>query len=223
MPTSPERGQEAEEGGQVDRCLKAATPTAQGGKRKIATGMELGDAEVGILWCPSFTEGWVLRAQSPLRGRSRTIPMDARPGWGGTQLPPVPIPVRATNPSQRQPPAGPVLAPSDLPGHAQHLPSAVRAGLPMAQHGTARHNVAPACLLCRLHASRQGTAGIRAQAAPSWGGGTVPAETPPDPASGSPGPCRKGPEPAASAEGGENRARAKEGKTNQGVLGELKT
>ncbi|XP_035749866.1 uncharacterized protein LOC104125981, partial [Egretta garzetta] len=63
--------------------------------------------------------------------------------------------------------------------------------------------MAPSRLLCQLRASGQGTAGIRAQASLTWGGGTVPAETPPDPASGSPGPCRKGPEPAASAEGGQ--------------------
>lgn len=76
----------------------------------------------------------------------------------GSQLPRIPILTTATNSTQKQPPAGPVLDTPDLPGHAQHLPSKVQDEQSWAAHGQA-----PACLLCRLRSGGHLTAKIYAQ------------------------------------------------------------
>lgn len=84
-----------------------------------------------------------MRAGSPRRGRGVSQSLWACVLAGsGSQLPGIPIPTTATNSSQKQPPAGPVLDISDLPSHAQHLPSKAQD-----EHGWAARGQAPACLL----------------------------------------------------------------------------
>lgn len=76
----------------------------------------------------------------------------------GSQLPGIPVPTTVTNNSQKQLLARPVLDTSDLPSHAQHLPSKVQD-----EHGWTACGPAPTCILCWLHSSGHVMAKISAQ------------------------------------------------------------